>query len=145
MCVCLLKVINAVSTDFFVCFKKKSRCRRRADLKKDFVTTGPSAKLGQRNYLCTTDHTPPTCTNGTRPVRSCRLAFVTSFPCVQTAGGVVSGPLGVSGRRSRSRQAERQIICLPQNARCVLSTGSATGSRRGSPVEGELSAEIAEH
>lgn len=102
-------------------------------------------KLGQQNYLCATDHTTPSCTNGTRPVRSCRLAFVTSFLCVQTPGGVVSGPLGVSGHRSRSRQAERQIICLPQNARCGISTGSATGSRRGSPVEGELSAELAEH
>lgn len=74
-------------------------------------------------------------------MHSCPLAFMTS----QQPGGVVSGLLGVSGRRSHSRQAERHIIRIPQNAQCVLSTGSATGSRSRSPDEGELSAEMSEH
>lgn len=147
LCVCLASQGDPCGFYCFHClFQEKSRRRSRfEEREKDFVTSGPSANWGNGTTCAPqiTDHPRAQMEHG-----RCVLvdfAFVTSFPCVQTPGGVVSGPLGVSGRRSRSRQAERQVICLPQNARCVLSTGSANGSRRGSAVEGELSAEIAEH
>lgn len=60
-------------------------------------------------------------------------------------GGVVRRLLGVAGRRSRSRQAERPIICLSQQAWRVISAGSATDVHIGSPDVDELSAYRAGH
>lgn len=60
-------------------------------------------------------------------------------------GGVISRLLGVTGRRSQSRQAERPIRCLSQHAWCVISAGSATDEQIGSPDVDELSAYRAGH
>lgn len=70
------------------------------------------------------------------------------FSCLQATaelGGVVNRLLGVTRRRSQSRQAERPIICLSQRAWCVISAGSATHVHIGSPDVDELSAYRAGH